>query len=273
MTIATDAMIARHYARDGLEAAIREALHAIGKSPDSVVPADLSPVDEFHMGWRAATEALIASLGLDAGMRVLDLGSGLGGPARHMAEAGGCRVTGIDLTQDYVDVANTLSEWCGMAGRVDFRQGSALDLPFDAGAFDAATLIHVGMNIADKKALFGGVHRVLTPGGVFGVYDVMRLRDGDTAWPMPWAAGPETSFVETVDTYVRLLTDAGFTVESQADRTALAQEVARRQREAGPSPLGLHLVMGDARPRRIGNLMAALADGTLAPVEIVARAA
>jgi ubiquinone/menaquinone biosynthesis C-methylase UbiE len=277
MTTETDGEIVRHYARDGLEAAIRDALAAMGRSPETVAPADLSPVDELHTGWRAATAALIASLGLEAHMRVLDLGSGLGGPARHMAEAGGCRVTGIDLTADYVAVANTLSEWCGLADRVDFRVGSAVDLPFEAGSFDAVTLIHVGMNIAGKAALFAGVRRVLKPGGAFGVYDVMRVGAGEIAWPMPWAAGPGTSFVETPGTYVRLLAAAGFTVGSQIDRTQLAQETARRAQEAarrdGVPPLGLHLIMGDERPLRIGNLMAALADGTLAPVEIIARAA
>ncbi|MEK9660299.1 MAG: methyltransferase domain-containing protein [Alphaproteobacteria bacterium] len=273
----TDSDIAGHYARDGLEASIRDALRKSGLDPDHLAPADLSPVDEFHIGWRPATEALLANLGLAADMRVLDIGAGLGGPARHVADASGCRVTGIDRTPDYVAVANTLSEWCGLADRVTIRQGSALDLPFDHAAFDVVTMIHVGMNIADKARLFTEMRRVVKTGGRVGIYDIMRVGAGDPAYPAPWAASAATSFLDTPAAYMAGLVAAGFEIESETDRTQLAQEMARRAREAverdGLPPLGLHLVMGDERPKRIGNMMAAVADGIIAPIEIIARAA
>lgn len=274
----SDADISGHYARDGLLAAIDDALRKVGKDPQKLAPADLSPVDEFHLGWRPATEALAASLGLSVDMHVLDIGAGLGGPARHFAEVCGCRVTGIDLTPDYVVAANALSARCDLADRVVVRQGSALDLPFDHGSFDAATLIHVGMNIEDKARLFTEMHRVLKPGGRAGIYDVMRVGAGDPAYPTPWASGAATSFLDSPGRYTSLLAAAGFEIVSETDRRALALDIARTARKradryGGLPPFGLHLLMGADTPVRLGNLMQAVAGGIVAPVEIIARAA
>ncbi|MGO1077446.1 class I SAM-dependent methyltransferase [Inquilinus sp. CA228] len=167
---------------------------------------------------------------------------------------------------------------CGLAHLVSFRQGSALAMPFPDTTFDAATLIHVGMNIADKAALFAEVRRVLKlkPGARFGVYEVMRMAEGELPYPMPWAAAPETSFVEPPETYRRLLRQAGFTIEAEHDRSELALRLGREARERaatrGPSPLGPHLLMGPGAPQRVANVMAAVERGLIAPVEIIARA-
>ena len=140
---------------------------------------------------------------LQPGMHLLDVGSGLGGPARYFARYQGCRVTGIDLTEEFVAVARTLTSRLGMDGQISFQQGSALSMPFAAASFDVATLLHVGMNIADKDRLFSEVRRVVKPGGIFGIYDQMREADGELAFPVPWASVPQTSFVETAATYKR----------------------------------------------------------------------
>jgi ubiquinone/menaquinone biosynthesis C-methylase UbiE len=158
-----ETQVARHYSLGAIEARIDEALRAAGKNPDHLVPDDLAPLDEFHLGGRVATEAFALRLGLQHGMRLLDVGSGLGGPARYLARRHGCDVTGIDLTEEFVTVARALTRRLGMEG-VRFEQGSALAMPFSAGSFDAATLIHVGMNIADKGQLFREVKRILVPG-------------------------------------------------------------------------------------------------------------
>ena len=121
-------------------------------------------------------------------MHLLDVGSGIGGPARTFADAFGCRVTGVDLTEEFVEAANALTRRCGLSDRVSFRQASALALPFADASFDAATLIHVGMNIEDKAGLFAEVRRVLKPDARFGVYDIMRVAEGEIPYPMPWAA-------------------------------------------------------------------------------------
>jgi ubiquinone/menaquinone biosynthesis C-methylase UbiE len=272
----TEQRVAQHYTRGNLEASLIAALRASGKDPEHLQAEDLSGVDEFHFGWRAATMALARDLGLAAGTRVLDVGAGIGGPARYFAGALGCRVTGIDLTAEFVAVANAVTRRCGLADRASFHHGSALDLPFAAGAFEAATQLHVGMNIADKARLFAEVKRVLRPGGRYAVYDIMQVRPGPLPFPMPWSPGPETSFVEPPETYRRLLQSAGFTLESETDRSAMAQEllVAMRARQAteGPSALGPQLLMGPEFKQRLGNAVASLEAGVIAPVQIIAVA-
>ncbi|HEX2525159.1 MAG TPA: class I SAM-dependent methyltransferase [Geminicoccus sp.] len=269
--------VARHYSHGNLEQAILDALKAGGKAIEKLAPSDLSGADEFHLGWRAATAALAVDMDLTADLQLLDIGAGIGGPARFFADAHGTHVTGIDLSEEYVRVASSLTHRCGLSGRVRFRQASALDLPFQDGSFDAATLIHVGMNIADKAGLFGEVRRVLKSGACFGIYDVMRMTGDEIPYPMPWAQTPDTSFVETPDTYRTLLTAAGFTVEQEANRRAFTLERWRQMQEQaaahGPQPLSLHTLIGPASRERLGNVMTVLQQGTIAPIQMIARAA
>jgi ubiquinone/menaquinone biosynthesis C-methylase UbiE len=272
----TEQQVAKHYTHGSLQQAILDALKAMGKDPEHFSATDLSTGDELHLGWLPATAALAKDLGLGPGLHVLDVGSGVGGPARFFAETHRCRVTGIDLTEEFVQVATELTRRCGLSDLVSFRQGSALDLPFGAGTFDAATLIHVGMNIADKTRLFENVRRVLKPGALFGVYEVMRAGEGELPYPMPWAQTPETSFVETPDTYRRLLSGAGFKIEREENRREFVLDLARQMREKaekhGTPPLSQQVLLGPAFRERIGNVMAALERGIIAPVQILARA-
>lgn len=267
---------ASHYARDDIEPSILDALAASGRDVDALKPEDLAAVDEFHLGGLPMTAGLGRALGLDPGMALVDIGSGIGGPARYFAQAHGCRVIGLDLTADYVRVAEALTRRCGLAERVSYRQGSALAMPFADGSFDVATLLHVGMNIADKAALFVEARRVLRRGGRFAVYDVMRLGEGPIGYPTPWAASEETSFVERPEHYRRRLSGAGFAIENETDRRVLALEQAAEMRartvRERPPALGLHLVVGPAWRERAKNMMAALEAGIIAPVEIIARA-
>jgi SAM-dependent methyltransferase len=271
----TETEVAKHYTHGSLEQAILAGLTAGGKDIDKIVASDLSGADEFHLGWRAVTIELAKDLDLAPGLHVLDVGSGIGGPARYFAEAHGARVTGIDLTQEFVDVANALTRRCGLGHLVSFTQGSALALPFADATFDAATLIHVGMNIADKARLFAEVRRCLKPGARFCAYDIMLMDDGEIPYPMPWAATPETSFVETPGTYRRLLATAGFEIETEHNRRDLALRLGREMRENtakyGAPPLGLHILMGPATAQRLANVMTTLERGTIAPVEMIAR--
>jgi ubiquinone/menaquinone biosynthesis C-methylase UbiE len=273
----TEQQVAKHYGRSGLETSIVEALRKAGKDVDKLSADDLSGVDEFHLGWRPATAELAKQLGLASGMQVLDIGSGIGGPARYFAGALGCSVTGIDLTEEFVQAATGLTRRVGLADRVSFQQGSALALPFPDGRFDRATLIHVGMNIADKATLFAEVHRVLKPGGRFGVYEVMRTGAGDIPYPMPWAATSATSFVETPDAYRRLLEAADFKVESQRSQTELTLkllgEMRAKAEKDGPPPLGLHVIMGAEAKERLANIFGCVENRLLAPTEIIAQAA
>jgi len=269
-------IIIAHYRRPGLENAILAALAASGKNTDRIDPADLSGADEFHLGWRPATVALAEALGFARGTHVLDVGSGVGGPSRVFAAMHGVRVTGIDLTQDYVDAANGLTRRCGLADLVSFKQANALAMPFAAASFDGAYTIHVAMNIADKAALYSEIRRVLKPGVRFGIYDIMRTGDADIPYPMPWAATADSSFVETAAGYRRLVEAAGFAIESVTDRSDMVRQLARGMRDnaakEGAPPLGLHTLMGPATKDRIRNVMQTLEARLIAPTQIIARA-
>jgi ubiquinone/menaquinone biosynthesis C-methylase UbiE len=208
----------------------------------------------------------------------LDVGSGLGGASRYFASERGCRVSGIDLTAEYVRTATALTAHVGLADRVDYRQTSALALPFAPQTFDGAYMLHVGMNIPDKTALFREVRRVLKPGALFGIYDVMRGDGpGTLSFPVPWATTSTTSFLEDSAVYRRSIEGAGFTVQSVRDRREFTLEFfrkmqARATQSGGPSPLGLHILMGKSARQKIANMIANFERGLIVPTEIIGRA-
>jgi ubiquinone/menaquinone biosynthesis C-methylase UbiE len=168
--------VSRYYSRRRVAETILAQVRQVAKDPDRLTTDDLAPFDDMHIGGRKATGHLLSRLGLSAGMSVLDIGSGIGGPARYAAENFKVKVTGIDLTPEYREAAEILSAAVGLYGRLVFISGSALSMSFRDGAFDAAYTIHVGMNIQDKAGLYREVGRVLKPGAVFGIYDVMAGR-------------------------------------------------------------------------------------------------
>ena len=274
----SDEEVSAHYACAGLLAAIRDGVARLGKTPAMVMVEDLARVDEFHIGGRQASESFLGQLGLTPDQHVLDVGCGLGGTARFAATRYGCHITGIDLTEEYVTTGQVMCDWVGLGGRVSLRQGSALAMSFEADTFDGAYMLHVGMNIDDKRQLCAEVHRVLRPGAYFGIYDVMRTGEGELAYPVPWAATPETSAVHSLDDYRVALRAAEFTTTAERNRRDFALEFFAKLKASttganGPAPLGLHILMGDTAPRKIANMAANIASGTIAPVEIVARKA
>ncbi len=271
--MSTEEQVAKHYTRGDLERTILDAMTAAGKDVEKLAAVDLAATDELHLGWRPATIELAKALGLSADEQVLDIGCGIGGPARYFAESHGCRVTGIDLTEQFVQVARSLTRRCGLADRASFKLGSALALPFHDATYDAATLIHVGMNISDKAKLFSEARRVLKPGGRFGVYDIMRMDAAAIPYPMPWARSTETSFVEPPQTYRGLLEAAGFKIDSERNRREFVLKLAGEMREKAaaensPTPA----INVAATPERLSNLMKTLEAGTVAPVEFISRA-
>ncbi|MGO9475902.1 MAG: class I SAM-dependent methyltransferase [Rhodomicrobium sp.] len=270
--------VAQHYTHGSLEGAIFGALAALGKDLDHLAPADLAPVDEFHIGGRQATTDFAAELEIEPGLHLLDIGSGLGGASRYFARERRCRVMAIDLTQEYVRAAEALAKRVGLENQVSYQHGSALALPFAPRSFDGAYMLHVGMNIQDKARLFAEVQRVLKPGGIFGIYDVMRESgEGDLSFPVPWASSPDTSFVESAITYRCLLESAGFEVQKERSRREFAVEFFRQMRArategGGPPPLGLHILMGTSAPQKVANMIDNLERGLIAPTEIISRA-
>src|SRR6266404_6551101 len=274
--MSTEAKVAGHYGRAQLEELILAAVAREGKDPEELTAGDLAAVDEFHVGGLEATQELAKQMELRAGLRLLDVGSGLGGPARYFAAEHGCRVTGIDLTEEFVRVADNLTKRTKLDGLVEFRQGSALELPFERDTFDRAYMIHVGMNIADKAGIFREVRRVLKPEGLFTIFDMMRTGDGAIRYPVPWALSEETSFVATVKEYRDALQGAGFRIAEERGHgpfaMAYAERMMGRMAQGGPPALGLHLLMGEKTPVIVGNILAAMKEGVLEPVELHARA-
>lgn len=244
------AEVERHYGRGGLLDRILAALKEAGKDIDHLTIDDLAPVDELHSRRRQATRDLAAMLAPKPGERVLDIGSGLGGPARYLAKVCGCRVTGIDLTAEFVATAADLARRAGLSGQVDFRQGSALDLPFADGSFDLAWSQNVAMNIADRPRYYAEMRRVLVPGGRVAIQDVAQGPGGAPHYPVMWADTSATSFLRTPEETRAMLEEAGFKVLIWQDNSdaAIAETEAERARQTasgGARPiLGIHLVVG-----------------------------
>jgi ubiquinone/menaquinone biosynthesis C-methylase UbiE len=264
-----------HYGRGKILDSILAALRGMGKDPQSLAPVDLAPVDEFHIRGREATIELANRAGLKPGLRVLDVGCGLGGSARYLAAEYGCRVVGIDLTREYIDVANDLAARVGLGGRVEFRQASALELPFADGEFDVVWTEHVQMNIVDKRAFYAELARVLKRGGKLVFHDIFAGSGGAVHFPVPWAETQEISFLATVEEVRVVLERLGLRFADRADRTpqALAwfEATMERIRQSGPPPLGIHLLMGPTARLKLGNMLGNLQQGRIAVWQAVAE--
>jgi MPBQ/MSBQ methyltransferase len=258
-------LVTQHYTAGNLGETIISALAEHAVDVDNLGPADLFAVDQLHVGGAAATGYVLERLAVGPGVRLLDVGCGIGGVAR-MAAMSGAEVTGIDLTPEFVETATTLTDRVGLSDRARFVTTPGESLPLGDGSFDAAVMVHVGMNIPDKQAVFAEVRRVLTPGGRFAVYEQMRTGDGELPYPLPWAEDERSSFVETINDYARQLEAAGFTVEETEDRTIST---------SGPPPAGPvtnAVIFGPRFMERIGNNVAATKAGLLGAVLIVASA-
>jgi MPBQ/MSBQ methyltransferase len=250
-----------HYGRSDLGAVILAALAGAGK-------------DQLHVRGRAATLELARAAGLDATKRVLDVGCGVGGTSRCLATEFGCRVTGIDLTEEYCRAAAMLTDRVGLAHLVDHRQGDATRLPFDDRAFDVVWTEHVAMNIPDKPRLYEELHRVLEPGGTLAIYDVLAGPSAPVLFPVPWARTPDTSFLVRPHELRELLEAAGFTVSDWSDATEagrawFASQGAKIGKEGLP-PLGIHVVLGGDFQAMAQNVVRNLLGGRIVLGQVIA---
>ena len=267
-----EAEVAGHYEKTDLCSQIVAGLQLAGI--EQPTPQDLIAVDEFHIGGIDATRFVSTALAPAASGKILDIGCGIGGPARFIAADTGCHVTGIDLTESFVETGNHLSRLVGLEEQVMLNTGNALALPFADSEFDAAYMIHVGMNIADKDQLISEAARVIKPGGRFVIYDVMQMQDATLPYPLPWAETGKTSAVSSPTIYLDALTRAGLVAKPPQNKRDFALQFFDRMMKRGagnqPPALGLHLVMGATTPQKIQNVHQQIRQGVLAPLIITA---
>lgn len=271
-----DRSIAAHYTRDDLFERLRAALIEDGVDPDHPTIDALAHYDHFHGRGIEATHEIADALEISPADHLLDIGSGLGGPARYFAQRFGCRVSGIDLTEPFCEVARQLTQRLGLEGRVDFTHGNALAMPFADVRFDGAYSMNVSMNIRDKAALYREVHRVLKPGAWLVFSELLRGTGPEPDYPTAWARSAEASFLSTLESTERALRDAGF--ELTATRVTLEENLAFGARsralvERGEKPphRAVQLVHPEIAREAAANTARGLADGRLVPVEIFAR--
>jgi ubiquinone/menaquinone biosynthesis C-methylase UbiE len=250
--------VATHYGTADLLNRILTALARAGKDIDKLTIDDLGPVDEFHSRRRRATEELARMLAPASSDHIIDVGSGIGGPSRYLAKTYGCWVSGVDLTPEFVATASGLTACVGLTDRVDFRQGSALALPFPDARFDLAWSQNVAMNIEDRPRYYAEMFRVLKPGGRLAIQDVAQGPGGPVLLPAMWADRPEISFLRTPEDTQAMLKDAGFKVLQWVDNSdaALAEaEAERAQAKAsgGAPALGIHLIVGPSAREKMRN--------------------
>lgn len=268
--------VSAHYTSGDLLARLEARLREDGSDPARPTFEALAPYDHFHGRGVEATEDMASRLRVAATDQVLDVGSGLGGPARYFARRFGCRVSGIDLTAEFCDVARRLTSLLGLSGRVSLQQGDALRMPFGDAAFDGAYSMNVSMNIEDKRALYREIHRVLKPDGWLVLSEVVQGPGGEPAYPAPWARTAATSFLATADETRANLAASGFTIEGERDTTEAALAYGARSRarvEAGDKPphRAVSLILGPLAEEAVANTGRALRERRAVPVEFTCR--
>jgi ubiquinone/menaquinone biosynthesis C-methylase UbiE len=271
----TERDVAGHYSRGVLRDRLHAALAEDGVDPRHPTLEALAPYDQFHGRGLEATVEIADALTIDAANHILDIGSGIGGPARYFAARFGCRVTGIDLTAEFCDVARELTRSLGLEAKVEFALGNALAMPFASGSFDGAYSMNVSMNIADKAALYREIHRVLKPGGWLMLSEIAKGAGGDPDYPTPWAAGARTSFLASAEATRSGLVAAGFDVvqvRSTREQALASAARARAMVDRGERPphRAVSLIHGEIAAEAMANTARGLADGRLEPIEVLA---
>lgn len=252
-----DALVDKHYGFGGIMEKIEAGLNLAGKDADSLTVDDLAPIDEFHTRGREATLEVAELANLMASDLVLDVGCGLGGTARHLAQQYKCHVVGVDLTEEYISVGEKLTELVGLSDLVELRHGSALEIPYEDERFDIVWTEHVQMNIADKNRFYSEIARVLKPGGRLLFHDVFRGLGDPPFYPAPWAEDESISALVTQSEARSIIEQVGLEIDQWIGKVQESidffKRVSARIEADGPPPIGIHLLMGDNAKEKLHN--------------------
>lgn len=263
-----------YYSPSDLYNKIIDGLNEIGKDLDKVTLDDLQPVDEFHIRGDVATKELIYLSNFTPDMHILDVGCGVGGSTRRLSHETGCCVTGIDLSDEYIDAAERLTQLLNMQERVKFHAASALKLPFEENTFDGAWSIQMNMNVEDKLGWLKEVYRVLKPGGRAVLYEVCGNKVTPVYFPVPWAQDDSMSFLVPPELFQEVIITAGFDIDVWNDKTDLAQKAFAHMTEpVGETELpelGVHLLVGNDILTKAYNLHRNLDEERVSLIETVA---
>jgi ubiquinone/menaquinone biosynthesis C-methylase UbiE len=263
-----------YYSPNDLYNKIIEGLNKLGKDFSKITLDDLQPVDEFHIRGDVATKELIKLSAFTPDMHILDVGCGIGGSTRRLAHETGCCVTGIDLSDEYIDTAQRLTQLLNMQERVKFHATSALALPFDDNSFDGVWSLQMNMNVEDKLSWLKETYRVLKPGGRAVLYEVCGSKNSSPYFPVPWAQDSSMSFLVPPESFRAVITAAGFDITVWNDKTDLAQKTFANAKEPVGKPnlpvLGVYLLVGDDIQTKAYNLHRNLDEERVSLIETVA---
>ncbi|MGE5621273.1 MAG: class I SAM-dependent methyltransferase [archaeon] len=266
--------VENHYSPGDLMGRITNALKKEGKDINSITLEDLAPVEEFHTRGREATSQLIERLKINENSNVLDLGSGIGGTSRYIASKYHCRVTGLDLSEEFITAARELTRITGLDKYVTFQKGDATRMPFENREFDIVITQHAQMNIDNKGRLVAEIYRVLNTEGYFALHDIFRNGNADPVqFPVPWAENSSISFLAEWDKYKYMLEKCGMIKEAEEDLTPISLQwfnaMSEKMARQAPSPVSLQLVMGETAPLKFRNLVAGLRENKLRIIQAV----
>jgi ubiquinone/menaquinone biosynthesis C-methylase UbiE len=258
-----DTLVENQYHKPGLFEDILERLNQEEVDISKVTRGNIAGVDEFHVRGAEVSLELAREAQLE-NAKVLDVGCGIGGPSRMLAEQFNCKVTGIDLSQEYIRTARGLSELVGLQAKTKFVHASALDLPFNKGSFDVVWTQHVQMNISDKGKFYSEIERVLSDRGMLVYYDIFRKNSADVNYPVPWADNSSVSFLGTIKNMDHILTELGFRKMHTTDQTKEAiqflADLFEKLKMNGPPKLGLNVLMGKSTQEKLRNILKGLEE-------------
>jgi len=254
-----DALVEKYYGFGGIMQKIEAGLNLAGEDVSSATVDDLAPIDEFHTRGRESTLEVAELASLKASDLVLDVGCGLGGTARYLAERYKCNVAGIDLTEEYISVGKELTERIGLSDRVELSHGSALELPYEDKSFDVVWTEHVQMHIADKNRFYAEIARVLKRGGRLLFHDIFRGHGGPPLYPTPWAEDESISTLATETEARSIIERVGLEIDQWLEKVQESIEFCKMKvaqiESDGPPPIGTHLLMGDNAKDKLQNYL------------------